>query len=208
MQKPNSKKANDDAKRKAEADAKAKQQKAEDAKRKADADAKAKQQKADEAKRKAADDAKAKQQKAADETKRKAEADAKAKQQKAADDAKRKAEAEAEAKAASAQKAQEEAAQKKAEAKKVASSARRDFEQKIRRSWDVPTGSSGKTVGVRFTLSDSGSVNSIVITRSSGDDALDASIKAAIQAAAPYPMPSDPDARREARSVSSTFRAQ
>ena len=66
----------------------------------------------------------------------------------------------------------------------------------------------GKTVGVRFTLSDSGSVNSIVITRSSGDDALDASIKAAIQAAAPYPMPSDPDARREARSVSSTFRAQ
>jgi hypothetical protein len=36
----------------------------------------------------------------------------------------------------------------------------------------------------------------------------DASIKAAIQAAAPYPMPSDPDARREARSVSSTFRAQ
>ena len=35
------------------------------------------------------------------------------------------------------------------------------------------------------SLSDSGSVNSIVITRSSGDDALDASIKAAIQAAAP-----------------------
>ncbi|MDS7956044.1 cell envelope integrity protein TolA, partial [Acinetobacter sp. V104_13] len=175
---------------------------------KAEADAKAKQQKAaDDAKRKAEADAKAKQQKAADDAKRKAEADAKAKQ-KAADDAKRKAEAEAEAKAASAQKAQEEAAQKKAEAKKVASSARRDFEQKIRRSWDVPTGSSGKTVGVRFTLSDSGSVNSIVITRSSGDDALDASIKAAIQAAAPYPMPSDPDARREARSVSSTFRAQ
>lgn len=53
-----------------------------------------------------------------------------------------------------------------------------------------------------------GSVSSIVITRSSGDDALDASIKAAIQASAPYPMPSDPDARREARSVTSTFRAQ
>ncbi|KJH61566.1 cell envelope integrity protein TolA, partial [Acinetobacter calcoaceticus] len=170
---------------------------------------KAKQQKAnDDAKRKADADAKAKQQKANDDAKRKADADAKAKQQKAADDAKRKAEAEAEAKATSAQKAQEEAAQKKAEAKKVASSARRDFEQKIRRSWDVPTGSSGKTVGVRFTLSDSGSVNSIVITRSSGDDALDASIKAAIQASAPYPMPSDPDARREARSVTSTFRAQ
>ena len=68
---------------------------------------------------------------------------------------------------------------------KIASSAKRDFEQKIRRAWDVPTGSSGKTVSVRFTLSDSGSVSSIVITRSSGDDALDASIKAAIQASAP-----------------------
>ena len=55
---------------------------------------------------------------------------------------------------------------------KIASSAKRDFEQKIRRAWDVPTGSSGKTVSVRFTLSDSGSVSSIVITRSSGDDAL------------------------------------
>ncbi|OTU89653.1 protein TolA, partial [Acinetobacter baumannii] len=200
----------DNAKRKAEADAKAKQQKvAEDAKRKAEADAKAKQQKAaEDAKRKAEADAKAKQQKAAEDAKRKAEADAKAKQQKAAEDARRKAEIEAEEKAASAKKAQEEAAQKKGEAKKIASSAKRDFEQKIRRAWDVPTGSSGKTVSVRFTLSDSGSVSSIVITRSSGDDALDASIKAAIQASAPYPMPSDPDARREARSVTSTFRAQ
>ncbi|MBD0137694.1 TonB C-terminal domain-containing protein, partial [Acinetobacter baumannii] len=48
---------------------------------------------------------------------------------------------------------------------------------KIRRAWDVPTGSSGKTVSVRFTLSDSGSVSSIVITRSSGDDAV-SSVKA------------------------------
>ncbi|MBD0163361.1 hypothetical protein IAF36_12700, partial [Acinetobacter baumannii] len=35
---------------------------------------------------------------------------------------------------ASAKKAQEEAAQKKGEAKKIASSAKRDFEQKIRRA--------------------------------------------------------------------------
>jgi len=32
-----------------------------------------------------------------------------------------------------------------------------------------------------------------------------ASIEAAVRAAAPYPMPSDPEARREARSISSTF---
>ncbi|MBC6786678.1 cell envelope integrity protein TolA [Acinetobacter baumannii] len=208
-------------KRKAEEAAKAKQaaeqqrleeaqkQQAE-AKRQAEAKARAEaeQKRKAEQNAKAEADAKAKQQKAAEDAKRKAEADAKAKQQKAAEDARRKAEIEAEEKAASAKKAQEEAAQKKGEAKKIASSAKRDFEQKIRRAWDVPTGSSGKTVSVRFTLSDSGSVSSIVITRSSGDDALDASIKAAIQASAPYPMPSDPDARREARSVTSTFRAQ
>ncbi len=181
-----------------------------EAKRQAEAKARAEaeQKRKAEQNAKAEADAKAKQQKAAEDAKRKAEADAKAKQQKAAEDARRKAEIEAEEKAASAKKAQEEAAQKKGEAKKIASSAKRDFEQKIRRAWDVPTGSSGKTVSVRFTLSDSGSVSSIVITRSSGDDALDASIKAAIQASAPYPMPSDPDARREARSVTSTFRAQ
>ena len=66
--------------------------------------------------------------KGADDAKRKAEADAKAKQ-KAADDAKRKAEAEAEAKAASAQKHKKK--QLKRKLKKVASSARRDFEQKF-----------------------------------------------------------------------------
>jgi colicin import membrane protein len=42
-------------------------------------------------------------------------------------------------------------------------------------------------------------VQSIVITNLVGM-MLDASIKAAVRAAAPYPMPEDPDARREARS--------
>ncbi|WP_280179679.1 TonB C-terminal domain-containing protein, partial [Acinetobacter nosocomialis] len=151
-------------------------------------------------------DAKAKKQKAAEEAKRKAEADAKAKQQKAAEDAKRKAEAEAEEKAASAKKAQEEAAQKKGEAKKIASSAKRDFEQKIRNAWDIPAGTSGQKATARVTLSDSGTVLSVVVSSSNPD--VKASVEAAIRSAAPYPMPSDPDARREARSFSSTFTAK
>jgi len=54
-------------------------------------------------------------------------------------------------------------------------------------------------------LSDSGSVVSVVVSASDPD--MKASVEAAVRAAAPYPMPSDPDARREARSFTSTFTA-
>ncbi|NAR94395.1 cell envelope integrity protein TolA [Acinetobacter haemolyticus] len=195
-------KAEADAKRKAEADAKAKA--AADAKRRAEADAKAKAE-AD-AKRKAEADAKAK---AEADAKRKAEADAKAK---AEADAKRKAEAdakakaEADAKAAAGKQAEQEAAQKKAESKRIASTAKRDFEQKIYRAWTMPLGSSGQRASARVTLSDSGAVLSVVVTASDPD--VKASVEAAIRAAAPYPMPEDPDARREARSFTSNFIAK
>ncbi|RZF55750.1 cell envelope integrity protein TolA [Acinetobacter halotolerans] len=205
-------KADADAKRKADADAKAKADA--DAKRKADADAKAKadadaKRKADaDAKAKADADAKAKadadaKRKADADAKRKADADAKAKA-----DADAKAKADADAKAAAAKQAEQEAAQKKAESRRIASTAIRDFSNKIERAWRVPQGTSGKRVTVRFTLSDSGAVLSKVITRSSGDEALDASILAAIDAAAPYPMPEDPDARRQARIANPTFIAK
>ena len=152
---------------------------------------------------KAAADKAAKDKAAADKAARDKAAADKASKDKA--DAER---AEADAKAAAAKKAEQEAAQKKADAKKVASTAIQDFRRKIDRAWHVPQGTSGKKVTVRFTLSDSGAVLSKVITKSSGDDALDASILAAIDAAAPYPMPDDPDARREARTASPTFIAK
>ncbi|WP_017394550.1 cell envelope integrity protein TolA, partial [Acinetobacter haemolyticus] len=170
----------------AEADAKAKAEA--DAKRKAEADAKRKAE-AD-AKRKAEADAKAK---AEADAKRKAEADAKAK-------------AEADAKAAAAKQAEQEAAQKKAESRRIASTAKRDFEQKIYRAWTMPLGSSGQRASARVTLSDSGAVLSVVVTASDPD--VKASVEAAIRAAAPYPMPEDPDARREARSFTSNFIAK
>ncbi|SSR82790.1 group A colicins tolerance protein [Acinetobacter baumannii] len=55
-------------------------------------------------------------------------------------------------------------------------------------------------------MSDSGTVLSVVVSSSNPD--VKASVEAAIRSAAPYPMPSDPDARREARSFSSTFTAK
>ena len=57
-----------------------------------------------------------------------------------------------------------------------------------------------------MTLSDSGTVLSVVVNASDPD--MKASIAAAVRAAAPYPMPSDPDARSEARRFTSTFRSQ
>ncbi len=92
---------------------------------------------------------------------------------------------------------------KKAEAKRIASSAKRDFTNKIERAWNTPSGSSGKKASARVTLSDSGAVLSVVVNASDPD--MKASIEAAVRSAAPYPMPSDPDARREARSFTSSF---
>ena len=113
---------------------------------------------------------------------------------------------EADAKAAAAKKAEQEAAQKKADAKKIASTAKRDFENKIKRAWDMPANSSGQKATARVTLSDSGAVLSVIVNSSDPD--VKASVEAAVRAAAPYPMPDDPDARREARTASPTFIAK
>ena len=74
---------------------------------------------------------------------------------------------------------------RKAESKRIASTAKRDFENKIRRAWDTPVGSSGQKATARVTLSDSGSVVSVVVSASDPD--MKASVEAAVRAAAPYP---------------------
>ncbi|WP_270386662.1 cell envelope integrity protein TolA, partial [Acinetobacter guillouiae] len=135
----------------------------------------------------------------------KAKADAAAKA-KADADAKRKADLARELdeeKASAAEKAKEAAANKKAEARKVASSAKKDFESKVRNAWRMPAGSTGQKATARVTLTDSGSVASIIVNASDPD--VKASVEQAVRNAAPFPMPSDPDARREARSFSANF---
>ncbi len=100
----------------------------------------------------------------------------------------------------------EEDAKKKAEAKKIASTAKRDFEHKIKRAWDTPPGSSGKTAIARMILSETGAVQAVIV--SSSDPDMKASIEAAVRAAAPYPMPSDPEARKQARIFITKFIAK
>ena len=107
------------------------------------------------------------------------------------------------AKAEAAAKAKEEAANKKAEARKIASSSKRDFESKIINAWKMPAGFTGKKATARITLSNNGDVLSIIVTTT--EPQLRASIEQAVREAAPYPMPSDPDARSQARSFTASF---
>ncbi len=194
------------AKRKAELDAKLKQQKTAenaklqaqqeakrnaelDAKRKADADAKAKA----DAKRKADADAKAKA-----DAKGKADADAKAKA-----DAKGKADADAKAKADAKGKADADA---KADAKRIADSTKAAFKSKISRAWEVPLASRGKSITVNISLDANGNVISVVANSSDTD--LKASVEAAVQQASPLPMPDDPDIVKQLRRITITFTAK
>ncbi len=173
--------------------AKAAHLKAEQAKQQADA-----KQKTEDAKEKAAADAKAKA-KAADAAKQKAE-DAK---EKAAADAKAKAESDAKNKADAEAKAKSNA---KAEAKKVAAVSTAGFQNKMKSAWRKPAGCDGNSAKARVLLKDNGQIASIVITKSSDNDDCDASIRAAIEQAAPYDMPDDPEARKLSQRLEPTFK--
>ena len=94
----------------------------------------------------------------------------------------------------------------KAEVKKLASSAKRDFENKVKNAWRMPAGSSGQSASARVTLNDSGSVATVHVNASDPD--VKASVESAIRYAAPYPMPSDPEARRKARIFNANFTAK
>ena len=96
--------------------------------------------------------------------------------------------------------------EKKNEALQIASSAKRDFENKVKRAWQVPINSSGQQATARVSLSENGSVATVSVNASDPD--IKSSIERAIRAAAPYPMPSDPDARRQARSFSASFKVK
>lgn len=76
----------------------------------------------------------------------------------------------------------------------------------IKSAWRVPAGSSGITATARFTLSSDGSIASVVITQSSGNDDFDASIKA-LRSLSGVPVPDDSEVFNQVRSTTITFKA-
>ncbi|EPF79606.1 cell envelope integrity protein TolA, partial [Acinetobacter rudis] len=95
------------------------------------------------------------------------------------------------------------AQEKTAQAKQTASNATRDFRNKVDRTWQPPVGKTGEKATVSVTLTATGQVASVFVSAS--DPAVKASAEKAVRAAAPYPMPSDPEARRLAQSFKSTL---
>ena len=67
----------------------------------------------------------------------------------------------------------------------------------------MPLNSSGQKATARVSLSESGSVTSVIVNASDPD--VKASVEQAVRSAAPYPMPSDPEARSQARSFTASF---
>jgi len=182
-------KAEAERKQKAEAEAKRKaeaerKQKAEaEAKRKAEAERK---QKAEaEAKRKAEVERK---QKAEAEAKRKAEAERK---QKAEAEAKRKAEAEAKRKAEAEQALQSQlAAEQEARAQGVVAEYVAYIQEKVERNWLRPAGSpAGLSCIVQVKLIPGGDVAGVRIMQGSGDPVFDRSVESAVYKASPLPLP-------------------
>ena len=97
-------------------------------------------------------------------------------------------------------KADHEEAKRKAE---IHTNTKRDFTNKIHAAWRMPAGSTGQKASARITLSDSGQVTSVVVN--STDPDVKASVADAIRAAAPFPMPSDPEVRKLVRNVTANF---
>ncbi|RZG74116.1 cell envelope integrity protein TolA [Acinetobacter sp. WCHAc060025] len=95
---------------------------------------------------------------------------------------------------------------KNTEALKIASSTKRDFQKKVKNYWRVPVNSSGQQATARVSLNEDGSVAFVSVNAS--DPEVKASVERAVRDAAPYPMPSDPDARRQARSFSASFKVE
>ena len=194
-------------KSKAEAEMKAATEKA--AKEKAnqvtkDAQAKAARD-AQAAKDKAAKDAQAKAARDAQTAKDKAAKDAQAKAERDAQNAKDKAAKEAAERESSAERAAQEAAKNKADTKKVAGNAVAAFKRKVESSWNPPD-KPGETASVSVILDNNGNVTNVSVNAS--DPAVKASAEKAVRAAAPYPMPDDPEARKQARSFKTLLRVK
>ncbi len=74
----------------------------------------------------------------------------------------------------------------------------------IKSAWSVPVGSSGLKAIARFTLASNGSVLSVVVIRSSGDDDFDTSIKT-LRNLNGVPVPSDSEIFGKVRTPTITF---
>jgi colicin import membrane protein len=166
----------------------------EEARKKAEAE---KKRQEEEARKKAEAEKKRKE----EEARRKAEAERKRRE----DEARKAAEAEMQARLAAEQEAL--ASQRRGAMQSMVNEYVAYIQQKVQRSWIHPPSSGAElscTVEVR--LIPSGEVIDAQIVRSSGDNAFDRSVEAAVFKASPLPVPPDPEVMQQFRSLRFEFK--
>lgn len=88
-------------------------------------------------------------------------------------------------------------------AKQIALTTQREFRNRVYRAWQPPVGSKGESAKASVILSEAGTVISIVVQAMNPE--VKTSVEQAIRAAAPFPMPNDPEARQFARTFKVSF---
>lgn len=93
---------------------------------------------------------------------------------------------------------------------KIASEAekyKKQYQKKIYKLWEIPTSSSGMSASVKIFLSDRGEIEQIIFLDKE-EQKFKTSIEKAIWRASPFDLPSNPEARKQARKFNIKFQVR
>ena len=86
----------------------------------------------------------------------------------------------------------------------IVSTYKKEFESKVMRAWNVPDGSAGLKATVYITLTDGGEIETITISNTNNYE-MKSSIIDAINAVAPFTMPTDSEIRKYMQTIELSF---
>lgn len=84
---------------------------------------------------------------------------------------------------------------------------KKQYQKKIYKIWDIPKSSTGMSASVKVFLTDSGEIEQIIFLDKE-EQKFKTSIEKAIWRASPFVLPSNPDARKQARKFNMKFQAK
>ncbi|MDQ9948251.1 MULTISPECIES: TonB C-terminal domain-containing protein [Acinetobacter] len=93
---------------------------------------------------------------------------------------------------------------------KIASEAekyKKQYQKKTYKLWEIPTSSSGMSASVKIFLSDRGEIEQIIFLDKE-EQKFKTSIEKAIWRASPFDLPSNPEARKQARKFNMKFQVK
>lgn len=93
---------------------------------------------------------------------------------------------------------------------KIASEAekyKKQYQKKIYKLWEIPKSSTGMSASVKVFLTDTGEIEQIIFLDKE-EQKFKTSIEKAIWRASPFDLPSNPEARKQARKFNMKFRVK